>query len=99
MVSVRKSTTVAKTVVPTSGSPNGEVVKKAYLNASRMMKESGFGLKSNVEVVIDPQLPFMGYTMPDQVAPSSQECSKAYWFTRCHTFTGWRIITHLMTLK
>src|SRR3989454_8152717 len=64
MVSVRKSTTVAKTVVPTSGSPNGEVVKKAYLNASRMMKESGFGLKSNVEVVIDPQLPFMGYTMP-----------------------------------
>jgi len=65
MVSVRKSTTVAKTVVPTSGSPNGEVVKKAYLNASRMMKESGFGLKSNVEVVIDPQLPFMGYTMPE----------------------------------
>ena len=65
MVSIRKSTTVAKTVVPTSGSPNGEVVKKAYLNASRMMKESGFGLKSNVEVVIDPQLPFMGYTMPE----------------------------------
>jgi hypothetical protein len=29
-----------------------------------MMKESGFGLKSNVEVAIDPQLPFMGYTMP-----------------------------------
>jgi len=63
-VSVRKSTTVAKTVVPTSGSPNSEIVKKAYLNASRMMKESGFGLKSNVEVAIDPQLPFMGYTMP-----------------------------------
>src|SRR5256886_17611659 len=34
------------------------------MNASRMMKESGFGLKSNVEVAIDPQLPFMGYTMP-----------------------------------
>jgi hypothetical protein len=29
-----------------------------------MMKESGFGLKSHVEVAIDPQLPFMGYTMP-----------------------------------
>jgi hypothetical protein len=29
-----------------------------------MMKESGFGLKSNVEVAIDPQLPFMGYSMP-----------------------------------
>jgi hypothetical protein len=63
-VSARKSTTVAKTVAPTSDSPNGELVKKAYLNASRMMKESGFGLKSNVEVTIDPQLPFMGYTMP-----------------------------------
>src|SRR5438876_4505763 len=64
MVSVRKSTTVVKTVVPTSESPNSEIVKKAYLGASRMMKESGFGLKSNVEVAIDPQLPFMGYTMP-----------------------------------
>jgi len=63
-VSVRKSTTVVKTVVPTSESPNSEIVKKAYLNASRMMKESGFGLKSNVEVAVDPQLPFMGYTMP-----------------------------------
>ena len=63
-MSVRRSTTVAKTVGATSGSPNSEIVKKAYLNASRMMKESGFGLKSNVEVAMDPQLPFMGYTMP-----------------------------------
>ena len=63
-MSVRKSMTVAKTVASTSDSPNSEIVKKAYLNASRMMKESGFGLKSHVEVAIDPQLPFMGYTMP-----------------------------------
>jgi hypothetical protein len=63
-VSVRKSTTVAKTVAPTSDSVNSELMKKAYLSASRMMKESRFGLKSNVEVTIDPQLPFMGYTMP-----------------------------------
>jgi hypothetical protein len=39
-------------------------VKKAYVNATRMMKEQGFGIKSQVEVVVDPQLPFMGYTMP-----------------------------------
>jgi len=63
-VSVRRNGTVAKTVAPTSDSSNSEFVKKAYSNASRMMKESGFGLKSNVEVAIDPQLPFMGYTMP-----------------------------------
>jgi len=63
-VSVRKSTTVAKAVGPTSDNANSEFVKRAYLNASLMMKESGFGLKSNVEVAVDPQLPFMGYTIP-----------------------------------
>jgi hypothetical protein len=63
-VSVRRSTTVAKTVSPTNDNASSELVKKAYLNASRMMKESSFGLNSSVEVAIDPQLPFMGYTMP-----------------------------------
>jgi hypothetical protein len=29
-----------------------------------MMKELGFGIKSPVDVAVDPQLPFMGYTMP-----------------------------------
>jgi len=55
---------VAKTFAPTSDSANSELVKKAFLNASRMMKESGFGLKSEVKVAIDPKLPFMGYSMP-----------------------------------
>jgi len=55
---------VAKTSAPTSDIAESEVVKKAFLNASRMMKESGFGLKSDVKVAIDPQLPFMGYSMP-----------------------------------
>src|SRR5467141_527382 len=55
---------VAKTFAPTSDSANSAVVKKAFLNASHMMKESGFGLKSDVKVAIDPQLPFMGYSMP-----------------------------------
>src|SRR6267143_1741987 len=63
-MSVRRNTTVSKTAAPTGDTANSELVKKAYLNASRMMKESGFGLKSNVEVAIDLQLPFMGYTMP-----------------------------------
>jgi len=48
----------------TSDNANRELVKKAYVNASRMMKELGFGIKSLVEVAVDPQLPFMGYTMP-----------------------------------
>lgn len=63
-MSVRRNATVAKTASPNSDSANSELVKKTYLNASRMMKEQGFGIKSPVEVAIDPQLPFMGYTMP-----------------------------------
>jgi len=55
---------VAKTSAPTGDSADGEFVKKAFLNASRMMKESGFGLKSDVKIAIDPKLPFMGYSMP-----------------------------------
>ena len=55
---------VVKTSAPTSDSANSEFVKKAFLNASRMMKESGFGIKSDVKIAIDPQLPFMGYSMP-----------------------------------
>jgi len=63
-MSVRRNTTVAKTTSATSDRASNELVRKAYLNASQMMKQSGFGLKSDVEVAIDPQLPFMGYTMP-----------------------------------
>src|SRR5712692_879724 len=55
---------VAKTSAPTRDSASNELVKKAFSNASRMMKESGFGLKSDVKIAIDPQLPFMGYSMP-----------------------------------
>jgi len=29
-----------------------------------MMKKSGFEIRANVEVSVDPELPFMGYTMP-----------------------------------
>src|SRR2546421_5534807 len=63
-VSLRRTMNVAKTSAPTSDSANSELVKKSFLNASRMMKESGFGLKSDVKVAVDPQLPFMGYSMP-----------------------------------
>src|SRR2546425_6903641 len=63
-VVLRRNMNVAKTSAPTSDIAESEVVKKAFLNASRMMKESGFGLKSDVKVAIDPQLPFMGYSMP-----------------------------------
>jgi len=63
-MSARRNATVAKTVSATNDRANNELVKKAELNASQMMKKSGFGIKSEVEVAIDPQLPFMGYTMP-----------------------------------
>src|SRR3989441_3670377 len=64
-MSARRNATVAKTVSATNDRANNELVKKAELNASQMMKKSGFGIKSEVEVAIDPQLPFMGYTMPE----------------------------------
>src|SRR6267143_1769523 len=63
-VPVRRNMNVAKTSAPTSDSADGEFVKKAFLNASRMMKDSGFGLNSEVKIAIDPKLPFMGYSMP-----------------------------------
>src|SRR2546425_12398909 len=63
-MSVWRNATVAKTVSATNDRANNELVKKAELNASQMMKKSGFGIKSDVQVAIDPRLPFMGYTMP-----------------------------------
>ena len=63
-MSVRRNMNVAKTSAQTGNSAESEFVKKAFLNASRMMKESGFGLKSEVKIAIDPKLPFMGYSMP-----------------------------------
>jgi hypothetical protein len=61
---LRTSLNVANTSALKSDNASGELVKKAFSNASRMMKESGFGIRSHIEVAIDPQLPFMGYSMP-----------------------------------
>jgi len=63
-MSVKRNMTAAKTATTTNDQANVELVKKAEQNASQMMKKSGFGIKSEVAVAIDPQLPFMGYTMP-----------------------------------
>ena len=41
-----------------------ENVSRARLSAIEMMKKAGFDIGSKVKVVIDPKLPFMGYTMP-----------------------------------
>ena len=55
----------------TSTSPrlrnNGDVeqtVRKARRTAIEMMKKAGFDIGTRVKVVVDPKLPFMGYTMP-----------------------------------
>ncbi|SRR5712692_418819 len=61
---MKRNMNVAKTSAPSTDRASNDFVKKAFVNASRMMKESGFGLKSDVKVAIDPQLPFMGYSMP-----------------------------------
>jgi hypothetical protein len=41
-----------------------ELVKKSFDNAVKMMAKAGYKIPNNVKVTIDPQLPFMGYTMP-----------------------------------
>jgi hypothetical protein len=41
-----------------------ERVKQAHENAIRMMRKSGFEVDNIMEVAVDPQLPFMGYTTP-----------------------------------
>jgi len=47
---------------------NGEDVEKAVREARQtameMMRKAGFDIGTRVKVVVDPKLPFMGYTMP-----------------------------------
>ncbi|MGB9659787.1 MAG: DUF5781 family protein [Nitrososphaerales archaeon] len=39
-----------------------DITKNATLKALKMMKDSGFEISDNLEVAIDPNLPFMGYS-------------------------------------
>src|SRR5207245_3944259 len=41
-----------------------ETVRKARQTALEMMRKAGYDIGTEVKVVVDPQLPFMGYTMP-----------------------------------
>jgi hypothetical protein len=40
------------------------LLKKSFDNAVQMMAKAGYKIPNNVKVTVDPQLPFMGYTMP-----------------------------------
>src|SRR6266705_232051 len=41
-----------------------EILRKARQTAIEMMRKAGYDIGTKVKVVVDPQLPFMGYTMP-----------------------------------
>jgi hypothetical protein len=41
-----------------------EIVGRSRQNALELMKKAGYDIGTKVKVVVDPQLPFMGYTMP-----------------------------------
>jgi hypothetical protein len=43
-----------------------ELVNKAREKAMQMMHDAGFDIGKDVDVVIDPKLPFMGYTAPQR---------------------------------
>ncbi len=55
---------MAKTTLSPSNIVEGDRIKTAYDSALGMMKEAEFAINAPVEVFVDPQLPFMGYTMP-----------------------------------
>src|SRR5207244_11310801 len=40
-----------------------ETVRKARQTAIEMMRKAGYDIGTKVKVVVDPNLPFMGYTM------------------------------------
>ena len=60
MVSARTSTSERLE----NGKKVEEAVRMARQTAIDMMKKAGFDIGTNVKVVVDPNLPFMGYTMP-----------------------------------
>jgi hypothetical protein len=41
-----------------------ETVRKSRQTAIEMMRKAGYDIGTKVKVVVDPKLPFMGYTMP-----------------------------------
>src|SRR5437879_8827913 len=41
-----------------------ETVRMARQTAIEMMRKAGYDIGTKVKVVVDPKLPFMGYTMP-----------------------------------
>src|SRR5438132_11209217 len=43
-----------------------ETVRKARQTAVEMMRKAGYDIGTKVKVVVDPQLPFMGYAMPQR---------------------------------
>ena len=47
-----------------SGEDVEETVRKARQSAMERMRKAGFDIGTKVKVVVDPKLPFMGYTMP-----------------------------------
>lgn len=42
-----------------------EAVNKSFNNAVQMMAQAGLKIRDNIKVSVDPELPFMGYTMPE----------------------------------
>ena len=56
----------AETQVAGPGREAIELVSKAREKALSMMRDAGYDIGKDVDVVIDPKLPFMGYTAPQR---------------------------------
>src|SRR3990170_7954035 len=49
---------------PTDSSQMKRTVNASFRKALEMMEKAGYAIGDNVSVVVDPDLPFMGYTFP-----------------------------------
>lgn len=58
------TTTVAQSEM--ASEKDQEIVRKARLHALDMMKQAGYDIGQDIDVTIDPKLPFMGYTVPQR---------------------------------
>jgi hypothetical protein len=52
----------------TKSSDDAESVNESFKAARKMMETAGYKIQETVRVSVDPQLPFMGYTMPQKGA-------------------------------
>ena len=61
---MRRSASTSVIQTDRTDEKTAELVNGSFTRAKEMMAKAGYKIPDNVRVSVDPQLPFMGYTMP-----------------------------------